>query len=684
MRDSITLQMRDGHIYGNVTRSDMVMVQKMMADGIRMQLDSFAMVVDRLKDVSGIEKRFNDQVTAGGGGQETLLTARRAAKILLSPDYRLAGWNYYTQSLEISERTESLRSFHKLATRSLGILISQDDEQKRIFGLMESSVNLAEQENPIYKGRYTRDFFWRLAAEGQPISSALMQDLDSIYEETNDPEDVAMMVFLQHSDVAGTTLTLGGGVGRVVYSKDTGAGRVTWRDNRGRGVDSNLTTNYNGLVSTVRGYFGYYRDRCLQRKLWNGAFNGGAVFPEKSLMLPVAVAVSFANHTDLFPSTFNDLVDNNLFPGLGDEAAVAIKDHYRTVFFERHADVLARRDNQGRNPYRLAEESWENGDRLEVWRGLVHNYNLEPDIEAGDIEQLYVLSSRNAFRHFRNRLQSGVHAVSIGNGVLVDVSAYGEQKVDLQRTDQIQPSVDLTIIDAQGRAAMVQILPGKVLGGAKDPGFVMGVPEEYQEVAKPVLADILTRAKQQVEGGAFVNKKEPLPQPPKGKASPTQSVSGKAVLPLKTRAQRMAEYEARQANVLKRKQLATQVVTRDGEKETTAQEARVDQRQFALEVVESPLFLEHLGKLPEDMRVRVVEAIERAEHEEKMIKPLLADELKPGSPKLFSIRVGDWRIKLVHLEKGKMLATGVLPRGIVYEKFEEDVRELKRFVAARH
>jgi len=608
----------------------------------------FISAIDHLRNVDDIRGSFD--LTADPEIEEDgLFPQVLVARMLCSPQLTEKGWEYFVNALHASENTDVLEAWFEQISKLPSPQTDNASPMTDILNLSSEFLKKVVQQNPLYQGRYPRPFFWRLGDLSQKLTDEFRGDLDDIFSETNEPMDAAMMAFFQFND--------------------TKHDRMAWAGENGQKVDTQLAIKYDHLTRTIQDYFCYYRNRCLDTRFGLSEVDIDQVLPEDSVMLPVAVAVSFANHTDLLPAVFNALLTTNFIPGLREEAAGVIERFYLDKFNKTHSYVWERTDSNGAELYKTVSDSLEKGNDRILWSDLTGAYYSEPDLEADNLDTLLWLSNPNKFRHLRNILGSKVYTIPMTiPDVTVSISAYGEMRKDKQRDEEIQPSIDVIIHTSDACAVIIQIQPGLNYGGEKDPGRIIGIPEDLEETIKPVMANILLQVQRYVETNVFPA--SPVSKPEKAKPG---VVKEPIVSHVVTRAERIAEYKAKPQSD-KRKRIHNEVPLTEMHKRA---DVSVDAREFSLTLVPSEAFQKDLSDLPDQMQIRVGNALERVKHNQKMIKPLRLTNEKVKD--MYSVRIGDYRIIFVRSGSGEMLITSIRPRGIAYTELSNDYAKLMAF-----
>jgi len=627
------------------------------------ELRAFDANFDRLTEIDQIEKEFDDMTVLEEGREGEYLSQRRIALILCNSDYLQKGWEYFLGGLRVGEFSDQLNSTLR-PLRNLDIDLLNNPEEKNNIRLMFDLADVITKNNPLYEGIYSRHFFWDLAEAAHPLDDDYKQVLSAVFRDTNESLDVAMMAFLQYNDT----------------KRDRMVGK-------GKKADGAYGSDYDHLTKTIQLFFQDYRDRCMRARFGDLDSSSESIFPESSTLLPVAAAISFANHTDILPLAFNDLMTHDFFPGLSGEAAQVINTFYEAKFVQAHPGVLHRENAEKQMPYVLATESLQQGENKALWNQLITDYENEPEREADNLEVITWLSNPNLFRRVRNLLGDGFCTIDLGKlGLRANVGAYGERREDKQKISGIQPTIDIIITDSENRSIILQIHPGSNLGGVSDPGRIWGIPEEFEEIGKPIVADIFSQAKTYVESELYPSK----PQQKLQISKPLQIPSDVPTLPKITRAQRMAEYEARQQEREKEKNLKNRRGEKSSENEVVVSALEqaagsftklMEERNFSLSLIFSETFLESLKMLPEQMQRRIRKALELARHDHKMRKPI--HQVEPHAPNVYSVRVGNVRIILVQSGKGEMVVTNVKKRGIVYNELSKDLDVVQEYLTRK-
>lgn len=611
----------------------------------------FLSAIESLRTADNVGKSFDlttdNEIPEDGNIPQVII-----ARMLCSRTVLENGWNYYLNSLRASEYTDFIEQFYKQFENLDPGKESGNQELENLFKLSNTLVQNLRNENPLTDGRYPRPFFWRLADADHPLTEEYRETLDEIFEPTNEPADAALLAFFGFND----------------KKHD----RLSWKDSSGKSADPTFGKQYDHLTKTIQLYFQYYRDRCLNSKFPTAGAEPEPIFPEQSIMLPVAVAVSFADHTDLLPEVFNSLLATDFIPGLDSASAEVIGRYYRDIFDKRHPNQIRKQNQEKLCPYQIAESALINNSTSGIWENLFNRYALDPEQEAADLSSLAWLDNPNTFRKVRNYLKDKIHTVKLKSlDVTVDISAYGEPREDLQRISGITPSIDLIVTDQNESSVILQIQPGS---GINHPGRIFGIPDEYEQSAKPIIADILSEVRSYIESLEYHPQTK---KPPVQRQNRVVFQCPETAIKPKTRSERMTEYAEKQNAGIKRKQSRINTVAAL-EQSLTDPETVISKKNFHIDLELSGKYLESLSKLPQNLQEKAGAVLDSIKNNTNTSKKKLKGNSRERI-NIHSVKVGDYRIIYVQTGPGKMLITDIKHRHISYEKLQADLKELERF-----
>ena len=596
----------------------------------RRQLNS---VITRMERISGtsesVKQRFPEYTSGTAVPSQDKLT-----QALVSPAFQEESWNYFHDALHAIVDAKDINHFFAPFWEEMPKLLQEHGLENQA-DVLHNFFNRLETENPVSGGDYDqKDFFWTLA--NYERKSTLEQQttmLDSALQEASEPNDILL---------AGLLLYLDNRIGNLDLVK-------------GENI-----SGYQSLMSAVKRYFADYRTRVLDARFSDAAETITTVFPEGSVMLPVAIATSLATHVDWLPSVFDNLLKNNLVPGLTPDSQETLSAFYEQTYLAKHPGILETPDDAGEVAYQLVRDAYKAQTSFPFLQAQAAEYNTQQQTTEDNHTEISWLKDKKKFDSVRKALLGLIREVSSENGITFDITSQ-EQTIDLLVYNQQTLAAFAIQIDQEGR--------------------VVGIPEDMEADVMPYIHHLFVQAQEYIETNVFSRsqeKKQPtVPSLPGRRQS---SVETPVTL---TREQRMAEYQERKNRMLKRKQL------RDAEsihiqQESAAMPAQQEAgKSFSLTLIPSPEYEEQLQKLAEmnpNILNLVAEARNKITNGEKKLKKLGSEFQKPGSPTTYAVRINGIgnkgaRIKLVQSpNRGELIITSIDLRGVAYDELEKDFR----------